>query len=192
CRSRRVWAAAERGSVAAASNPAVALGLAIGSAARAGRDKLTLLLPKALEPFGLWVEQLLAESTGKQGCGIVPIAGEAPSPAAEYGDDRFFVWLTSPGAAQDEHQVLVDDLRAAGVPVADIELPELSALGAEFVRWEIGTAIAGAMLDVNPFDEPNVQQAKDATRRLLEQQKATGQLPIGAPERTLSDRTRKP
>jgi glucose-6-phosphate isomerase len=185
--SMAMLAAAEPGSVATASNPAVALGLAIGSAARAGRDKLTLLLPKALEPFGLWVEQLLAESTGKQGSGIVPIAGEAPSPAAEYGDDRFFVRLTSPGTAQDEHQVLVNDLRAAGVPLADIELPELSALGAEFVRWEIATAIAGAMLDVNPFDEPNVQQAKDATRRLLDQQKATGQLPIGAPEGNLSD-----
>jgi glucose-6-phosphate isomerase len=185
--SMAMLAAAEPGSIPTASNPAVALGLAIGRAARAGRDKLTLLLPKPLEPFGLWVEQLLAESTGKQGSGIVPVAGEAPFPAAEYGDDRFFVRLTSAGTAQDEHQVLVNDLRAAGVPVADIELPELSALGAEFVRWEIVTAIAGAMLDVNPFDEPNVQQAKDATRRLLDQQKATGQLPIGAPEGTLSD-----
>jgi glucose-6-phosphate isomerase len=185
--SMAMLAAAEPGSIPTASNPAVALGLAIGIAARAGRDKLTLLLPKALEPFGLWVEQLLAESTGKQGSGIVPIAGEAPSLAAEYGDDRFFVRLTAPGTAQDEHQLLVNDLRAAGVPVADIELPELSALGAEFVRWEIATAIAGAMLDVNPFDEPNVQQAKDATRRLLDQRQVTGQLPIGAPEGTLSD-----
>ncbi len=185
--SMAMLAAAEPGSIPTASNPAVALGLAIGIAARAGRDKLTLLLPKALEPFGLWVEQLLAESTGKQGSGIVPIAGEAPSLAAEYGDDRFFVRLTSPGTAQDEHQLLVNDLRAAGVPVADIELPEPSALGAEFVRWEIATAIAGAMLDVNPFDEPNVQQAKDATRRLLDQRQVTGQLPIGAPEGTLSD-----
>jgi hypothetical protein len=182
-------AAAEPGSTPTVRNPAVLLGLAIGSAARAGRDKLTLLLPKALEPFGLWVEQLIAESTGKQGSGIVPIAGETPSPAAEYGADRFFVRLLSPGTEldeRDEHRALVDDLRAEGVPLADIELPELSALGAEFVRWEIATAVAGAILDVNPFDEPNVQQAKDATRRLLDQQKATGKLPIGNPEGTLS------
>jgi glucose-6-phosphate isomerase len=186
--SMAMLAAAEPGSSPTASNPAVALGLAIGSAARAGRDKLTLLLPKSLEPFGLWVEQLLAESTGKQGSGIVPIAGESPaSTAAEYGDDRFFVRLISPGTAHDEHHALVNDLRAAKVPVADIELPEPSALGAEFVRWEIATAVAGAMLDVNPFDEPNVQQAKDATRRLLDRQKATGQLPIGNPDGTLSD-----
>jgi transaldolase / glucose-6-phosphate isomerase len=185
--SMAMLAAAEPGSSPTANNPAVSLGLAIGSAARGGRDKLTLLLPNALEPFGLWVEQLLAESTGKQGSGIVPIAGEAPSPAREYGDDRFFVRLTSPGTAHDEHHVLVNDLRAAGVPVVEIELPELSALGAEFVRWEIATAVAGAMLDVNPFDEPNVQQAKDATRTLLDQQKGTGQLPIGPPDGTLSD-----
>jgi transaldolase/glucose-6-phosphate isomerase len=185
--SMAMLAAAEPGSSMTASNPAVSLGLAIGSAARAGRDKLTLLLPNALEPFGLWVEQLLAESTGKQGSGIVPIAGEAPSPAAEYGDDRFFVRLTSPGTGHDEHYELVNDLRAAGAPVADIELPELSALGAEFVRWEIATAVAGAMLEVNPFDEPNVQQAKDATRKLLELQKSTGRLPIGTPEGTLSE-----
>jgi glucose-6-phosphate isomerase len=185
--SMAMLAAAEPASSPTASNPAVALGLAIGRAARAGRDKLTLLLPKTLEPLGLWVEQLLAESTGKQGSGIVPIAGEAPSPAAEYGDDRFFVRLRPSGTVQNEHQALVNDLRAAGEPVADIELPELSALGAEFVRWEIATAVAGAILDVNPFDEPNVQQAKDATRKLLDQQKATGQLPIGVPEGTLSD-----
>jgi glucose-6-phosphate isomerase len=185
--SLAMLAAAEPGSSPTASNPAVSLGLAIGRAARAGRDKLTLILPQALQPFGLWIEQLLAESTGKQGSGIVPIAGEGLSPAADYGDDRLFVRLRAPGAAHDEHDALAQELHDAGAAVADIELPEPSALGAEFVRWEIATAVAGAMLGVNPFDEPNVQQAKDATRKLLDRQKSTGRLPVPTPDGTLAD-----
>ncbi len=152
------------------------LGLAIGAAARSGRDKLTLLLPPSIEPFGLWVEQLIAESTGKNGVGVVPVVGEATGPASSYGRDRLFVRARI-GAQPDGFDHLVRELQTAGAPVVEIEMPEPTALGAEFVRWEIATAVAGAVLRVNPFDEPNVQQAKDATSALLGQFKTTGRLP---------------
>jgi glucose-6-phosphate isomerase len=183
-------AAAEPGFGAGDANPAVALGLAIGAAARAGRDKLTLILPPALEPFGLWVEQLIAESTGKHGTGVVPIAGEPLGPPEAYGDDRLFVRLRIHGSfAEEMRDTDVRALQAAGMPVVELELPEPSALGAEFVRWEIATAVAGALLQINPFDEPNVQQAKDATRALLAEYRDKGRLPVPPPRRTLSDGT---
>jgi glucose-6-phosphate isomerase len=173
-------AAAEPGFGDAQSNPAVSLGLAIGAAARNGRDKLTLLLPDRLAPFGLWVEQLIAESTGKNGQGVVPIVGEPLASATDYGADRFFVRVRQHAAPEVLQGVDVRDLRADGAPVADIELQAATALGAEFVRWEVATAVAGALLRVNPFDEPNVQQAKDATRRLLDRFQADGRVPRGA------------
>jgi transaldolase / glucose-6-phosphate isomerase len=181
-------AAAEPGFGEVRANPAAALGLTIGAAARAGRDKLTLILPPALEPFGLWVEQLIAESTGKNGHGVVPIAGEPLAPPSAYGNDRLFVRLRIHGSFEEEmRDAEVRDLKAAHAPVAEIALPEPAALGAEFVRWEIATAIAGALLHINPFDEPNVQQAKDATRTLLDRFKTTGKLPIAPPDRTTSE-----
>jgi transaldolase/glucose-6-phosphate isomerase len=168
------------------TNPAVALGLAMGTAARSGRDKLTLLVPPALEPFGLWVEQLVAESTGKRGTGIVPITGEPMRKSSEYGADRFFARLRLHGSYEEEmRDAEMRDLKASGVPMAETELLEPAALGAEFVRWEIATAVAGALLGINPFDEPNVQQAKDATRALLEQYQAHGQLPVPTPDAVL-------
>jgi hypothetical protein len=167
-----------------AGNPAAALGLFIGAAARAGRDKLTLLMPAALEPFGLWTEQLVAESTGKHGVGVVPITGESIGDATSYGRDRAFVRIAHGGdGAQDDSAVL--RLDAAGHPVATIDWAEPLSIGAEFVRWEIATAIAGALLEINPFDEPNVQQAKDATADLLGKYKSTGTLPRSAPDLTL-------
>jgi glucose-6-phosphate isomerase len=159
----------------AAQNPAVALGLAIGAGAKAGRDKLTLVLPPSLEAFGLWVEQLIAESTGKQGKGVVPIAGEPLADSSAYGSDRLFACLRT-----DPHEAGV-----AFEPRVDIDIAEPAALGAEFVRWEIATAIAGALLEINPFDEPNVQQAKDATRKLLDEYKATRRLPMPKADRSL-------
>ncbi len=165
-----------------APDPAVELGLAIGTAAAAGRDKTTLVVPENLEPFGLWVEQLIAESTGKNGVGVVPIAGEPAGPASVYGPDRFFVRLGPNPSALDEAGI-------ADAPHADIEFPEPTALGAEFVRWEIATAVAGAILGINPFDEPNVQQAKDATRTLLAAYTANGRLPSTSPDRTLTGGT---
>jgi hypothetical protein len=165
------------------TNPGVGLGLAMGAGVRRGRDKLTLIVPPALEPFGLWVEQLVAESTGKRGTGIVPIAGEPPAAPAAYGSDRLFVCVRM----SDVDDGRTRELRAAGAPVATIDLPDASALGAEFMRWEIATAVAAAILGVNPFDEPNVQQAKDATRVLLDRYKADGRLPALHAGRTSAD-----
>jgi glucose-6-phosphate isomerase len=162
------------------ANPAVGLGLFIGAAARAKRNKLTLILPSGLEPFGLWVEQLIAESTGKHGVGIVPIAGETLGDERVYGHDRAFVRLRRPDAPRGrdrEVQVLQHH-----EPIATIEFPQPEALGAEFVRWEIATAVAGALIGINPFDEPNVQQAKDATRAILDRYKVDHHLPAAAHE----------
>lgn len=173
-------AAAEPGFGEAVGNPAVALGLAIGAGATAGRDKMTLITPPAYETFGLWVEQLIAESTGKGGAGIVPIAGEpVPADPSAYGADRLFVRLRAHGSR-------TEDLAAAGAPVVDIDVAEPAALGAEFVRWEIATAIAGALLHINPFDEPNVQQAKDATRSILDRFTREKRLPMPAAQQTLA------
>ena len=168
--------ACEPGPGGVVTNPGGALGLAMGAAALAGRDKLTFLLPPALETFGLWLEQLIAESTGKNCMGVVPIAGEPSHPPIDAGD-RFFVRI---GA--DAPQATT-----AGAPGADIDFPEPAAIGAEFVRWEIATAVAGALLHINPFDEPNVQQAKDATRILLDGYKSEGRLPVPPADATDGD-----
>ena len=186
--AQAMLAAAEPGFGTAAANPAVALGLAMGAAARAGRDKLTLVVPHALEPFGLWVEQLVAESTGKHHTGIVPIAGEPLAARAMYGTDRLFVRIRLHGSFEEElRDTAVRELTASGAPVVEIDLAEPSALGAEFVRWEIATAVAGAILRINPFDEPNVQQAKDATRKILDDYKVSHQLSAMVLDRTLPD-----
>ena len=158
----------------ARTNPAVALGALMGAAAKSGRDKLTLLVPDRLESFGLWVEQLVAESTGKQGKGIVPIAGETTK--APPGDDRMAVVVRIDGDGPDDEAV--DGMRAAGVPLMTIDMPDIQALGAEFFRWEIATATAGRILEINPFDEPNVQQAKEATHVLLQAYTTRGELSV--------------
>jgi transaldolase / glucose-6-phosphate isomerase len=184
--AQAMLAAAEPGFGTAIANPAVALGLTMGGAARSGRDKLTLIMPSALEPFGLWVEQLVAESTGKNGTGIVPIAGEPLAEPSTYGTDRLFVRLRLHGSFEEElRDARVTDLKATGAPVVEIDLAEPSALGAEFVRWEVATAVAGAILRINPFDEPNVQQAKDATRDILQSYKASHDLVAAPPDRVL-------
>lgn len=174
---------------AMAQNPGVALGILMGEAARNGRDKLTLIAGPRLAPFGLWVEQLIAESTGKHGTGIVPVANEPLGRPEAYGPDRLFVRLRVHGGDPDEHarDGTVERLRAAGHPIVTIHLDEAAGIGAEFVRWEIATATAGAILAINPFDEPNVQQAKDATRALLARYQAEGRLPAPAPAPTRAD-----
>jgi glucose-6-phosphate isomerase len=173
-------------------HPAASLGLLIGTAARAGRDKLTLVVPPGLEAFGLWVEQLIAESTGKQGTGVIPIAGESLAGEAEYGADRIFVrlrpgesWRARLGLDWNSYESSLSALERTGAPMVDIEIDEPAALGAEFIRWEIATALVGAMLGINPFDEPNVQQAKDATRTLLDRYTTEKRLPHGCAERAL-------
>jgi hypothetical protein len=129
--------------------------------------------------LGLWIEQLIAGSTGKKGTGIVPIAGETLGMPEVYGEDRLFVRLRLHGGDPEEHDRdgKMERLRAAGFPMVTINLKEPGAIGAEFVRWEIATATAGAVLDINPFDEPNIQQAKDTTKTLLTQFTVKGNLP---------------
>lgn len=158
-----------------AANPGVALGVALGTLARLGADKLTFVIDPAIEAFGAWVEQLVAESTGKHGRGIIPVDLEPLGPEEAYGSDRVFVRLVldgaeppapaSDGTPADE---LLDRLEAAGHPVIRIALDDPMDLGGEFVRWEVATAIAGAVLAIDPFDQPDVESAKEATRRLLE------------------------
>lgn len=147
----------------AAMNPGLALGALMAAGAQAGRDKLTVLLPPRAESFGLWIEQLVAESTGKQGVGVVPIAGEPAD--APFFADRMGVCLRFENEAVSSS--VINRARAAEMPLALLDAPEATALGAEFLRWEVATAAAGFLLDINPFDEPNVQQAKDATQALL-------------------------
>jgi len=158
-------------------NPGVALGALIGTAARQGRNKLTLLLPPRLAPLGLWIEQLIAESTGKHGKGIVPIAGETLD--APPGADRVAVAVRLDGVGVDDH--VLDRMRSARVPLMIIDMPRVDALGAEFFRWEVATATAGKLIEINPFDEPNVQEAKDATRKLLDAYTSRGTLPRPEP-----------
>jgi glucose-6-phosphate isomerase len=140
-------------------NPGARLGAALGEAALAGRDKVTLVLPPEMASLGDWLEQLLAESTGKQGRGIIPISGEPIGDPGLYGHDRLFVALSpEPG---------LDRLTAAGQPILRLPYEGRTDLGAQFYLWEFATAVAGYVLHINPFDQPNVQEAKDAANRVL-------------------------
>ncbi|HEX7335472.1 MAG TPA: hypothetical protein VF290_28520 [Pyrinomonadaceae bacterium] len=146
---------------------ALQLGVILGECANAGRDKLTLVIDHSLETLGLWIEQLVAESTGKEGKGILPVNGEPLGSPDVYGNDRLFVSI-SLGALSKETKDKLDALAAAGHPVVNRELATVYRLGAEFFEWEFATACAGWRLGINPFDQPNVQEAKDATKELLE------------------------
>jgi len=145
-------------------NAPALLGAAIGGAALQGRDKLTLITPRPLDTLGLWVEQLVAESTGKEGKGIVPIAGEPALNANDYGNDRLFVAVRLRGS---DETARLRELAAAGHPVIDIVLEDPLDLGETFFLFEFATAVAGAIIGVNPFDQPNVQESKDNTKSLL-------------------------
>ena len=146
---------------------ALPLGVIMGECANAGRDKLTLVIDPSLETLGLWIEQLVAESTGKEGKGILPVNGEQLGGPDVYGNDRLFVSI-SLGAVSKETKDKLDVLAEAGHPVVHRELATVYRLGAEFFEWEFATACAGWRLGINPFDQPNVQEAKDATKELLE------------------------
>ncbi len=168
-------------SAAPGENPGLLLGAVIGALAKAGRDKLTFLCSPEIASFGYWVEQLVAESTGKDGTGILPVEGEAPGDPGVYGDDRVFVYLRLLGSRDGDLEGKVQALEKAGHPVLRITLEDPYDLGAEFFRWEFATAVASAVIGVNPFDQPNVQESKDNTRRLLGEFKSTGRLPEGSP-----------
>ena len=149
------------------SNPAVSLGAVLGIAQRRGRDKVTFLLSSSIKSFGLWVEQLIAESTGKEGRGIIPVQGEQIGAAEVYGNDRVFVYMYLPTDDNEATEKELAVLEAMGHPVVRISLPDKNALGGEYYRWEIATAIAGAVINVNPFDEPNVAEGKKNTNDIL-------------------------
>ncbi len=172
---------------AVADNPGLQLGAAIGVLAQQGRDKLTLITPESLSSLGLWLEQLLAESTGKEGKGILPVAGEPLGRPDEYGHDRVFVYV---GYASEADQTNTDKLTAleqAGHPVIIIRLGNTLDLGREFYRWEIGVAVSGIVLNINPFDQPNVQAAKTATDKLMKEVTEKGQLPSPGQPATTQD-----
>jgi glucose-6-phosphate isomerase/transaldolase/glucose-6-phosphate isomerase len=165
-------------------NPGLRLGALLGSMSLAGRDKVTLITPPPGECFGLWVEQMIAESLGKEGRGIVPVAGEPLLSPDAYGDDRLFVYLRTPqGEATDAATLR---LAEAGHPLAQLDLSDCYDLGAEFFRWEYATAVAGSMLDVHPFDQPDVQGAKDNTDGLLDTFLRNGRLPERAPSGSIA------
>jgi glucose-6-phosphate isomerase len=151
-----------------AANPAVSLGIAIGTLAKAGRDKLTFLPDDDIASFGAWAEQLIAESTGKHGVGIVPVDLEPLGAVEAYGDDRVFVRLALDGGTDGGRSALADALEASGHPVIRITITDPIDLGGEFVRWEVATAMAGIVLGIDPFDQPNVEEAKQLTRDVLE------------------------
>ena len=155
-------------------NPAVALGVLLAEAARGGRDKLTFVMSPGINTFADWVEQLLAESTGKEGKGLVPVVREYIHTPESYGNDRVFIYMTLTSELNRTVQKRLEILEAAGHPVVRFELTDPYDLGKEFFRWEVATATAGALLGINPFDQPNVQESKDNTNRLLGQYRAQG------------------
>ncbi len=153
--------------VPAPQNPAAWLGALLGEAALAGRNKATFVLSPGIGSFGLWVEQLIAESTGKEGKGILPVAEEPLGPPDVYGRDRVFLALTLAGEADDATEGQLRALSAAGHPVVRLTLEDRYDLGQEFFRWEFATAVAGAILQINAFDQPNVAESKQNTKDVL-------------------------
>ena len=158
-------------------NPAAWLGAAMGALALGGRDKITLVPSTGIESIGLWIEQLAAESTGKEGKGIIPVAGEPLLGPEAYGGDRLFVHLRL--ASDDNHDtdMALEALESAGHPVLRLELDDVHDFGGQFYLWETAVAIAGSILKINPFDQPDVQSAKDMTDRIIKQWQSTGLLP---------------
>jgi transaldolase / glucose-6-phosphate isomerase len=164
-----------------ADNPGFALGLTIAVLAAGGRDKLTLIASPSIAAFGAWVEQLVAESTGKNGRGVIPIADEPLGEPSVYGTDRLFVHLRDNAHAEPAQDRAIKALEHAGHPVVRVALASPTQLSQEFFRFEMATAVAGAILGINPFDQPDVEASKVATRRMTEAFDKTGALPTAAP-----------
>lgn len=156
-----------------AGNPAVVLGAVLGVLGRAGRDKLTFFTSREISSFGLWIEQLIAESTGKEGKGLVPVTGEPIGPPEAYGNDRVFIYIGR-GPVQSGDEKMLTALKEAGHPVIIFRLKDIHEIGGEFLRWEIATATAGSILGINPFDQPDVEIAKKLTVARLNRKKETG------------------
>ena len=170
-------------------NPGVRLGLALGVAAGQGRDKVTLVLSPALRDLGSWLEQLLAESTGKSGHGLIPVTDEDVGPPSIYGDDRLFVYLRLEAEPRPDQDVAMARLADAGHPVVELTLRDRLDIAAEFFRWEIATAVCGAVLGINPFDQPDVEASKVATRALTAAYESTGAFPVETPLARTEDMT---
>ena len=168
-----------------AENPGVQLGLILGAAANAGRDKITIFTSPEIADLGAWLEQLIAESTGKQGKGITPVDREAIGPPGVYGRDRVFAYVRLKGAAgasaQSDLDAKVAALEAAGHPVVYFEIGDLYEIFGQFFTWEIATAVAGSVMGINPFNQPDVESAKVETRALTTEYEKTGKLPERTP-----------
>lgn len=164
-----------------AENPGVQLGLAMGLAGLEGRDKVTILSSEKMADFGAWAEQLIAESTGKEGKGLIPIDGEPLGEPAMYGNDRFFIDIRIEGEADAAHDSQLAAIEAAGHPVVRIVMKSIDHLGQEFFRFEMATAVAGSILGINPFDQPDVEAAKIKTRELTASFEKSGALPEEQP-----------
>ena len=165
----------------APENPGVVLGALLGTLALEGRDKVTILASPGVHDLGAWLEQLLAESTGKQGKGLIPVDREPVGPPEVYGNDRVFVHLRLASDPDEEQTQALEKLEAAGHPVVRIEIRDVHDLGQEWFRWEIATAVAGSILGINPFDQPDVEAAKIATRKLTDEVEQSGALPAETP-----------
>jgi transaldolase/glucose-6-phosphate isomerase len=162
-------------------NPGVVLGAILGVAHNHGRDKVTIIASPGIYDLGAWLEQLLAESTGKNGKGLIPVDRESPGAPGIYGNDRVFVYLRLEPDANAPQDAAVDEIESAGQPVVRISVADVYDLGQEFFRWEIATAVAGSVIGINPFDQPDVEASKIATRKLTEQYEQTGSLPTETP-----------
>jgi transaldolase / glucose-6-phosphate isomerase len=168
-------------SVAPSANPGLVLGATIGVCANVGRDKLTLVTSPRIAALGAWLEQLVAESTGKQGVGVIPVDREPLASPSIYGDDRLFVYVRLSADPDVEQDAAVDELERAGHPVVRIEIADLYDIGGEVFRWEFATAVAGAVIGINPFDQPDVEASKLATRALTSAYERDGALPEETP-----------
>jgi transaldolase/glucose-6-phosphate isomerase len=167
--------------VAVAENPGVVLGIVLGTAAKNGRDKVTIIASPAISDLGAWLEQLLAESTGKQGKGIIPVDQEALGAPEVYGQDRVFAYLRLDSAPDAQQDAKLAALEQAGQVVVRIAVADIDRLGQEFFRWEIATAVAGSIIGINAFNQPDVEASKIATRDLTSAYEKTGKLPSETP-----------
>lgn len=165
----------------ASANPGVILGTILGTAAKQGRDKLTIVTSPGIFDLGAWLEQLIAESTGKSGKGIIPVDREQLAEPSAYGSDRVFAYLRLQSEPDKKQAAAVDALAKAGHPVVRIVLPDVYALGQEFFRWEIATAVAGSIIGINAFNQPDVEASKVETRKLTGEYESTGKLPAEFP-----------
>ena len=162
-------------------NPGVVLGLILGSAAKAGRDKLTIVTSPGIYDLGAWLEQLLAESTGKQGKGIIPVDRETLGAPEAYGNDRVFAYLRLESEPDAQQDTKISALEKAGHPVVRVSLKDTYDLGQEFFRWEIATAVAGSIIGINAFNQPDVEASKIVTRNLTSEYEKNGSLPAEKP-----------